>query len=188
MTMGVVVLSLFGGVWFEWGIGFLPAANSILAVVPLVVIMASLIARRLRSNTSAGRERRQRARRVFAAASAGEVVILLASFWVLSRTGLGKLAPQIVGLIVALHFVPAAHFVPAPRYFVTSIAILALVGLASVMLPDGALAICIGKATILWSTAASIVFWPPNQEGRVSSAPGSSRASDGPSNTPGNDG
>jgi hypothetical protein len=163
---GAMVCALFGGAWMFWTAAFAPSAR--IAWLALVTMMTVLIcgwalmrvrvARRYQ-DSAADRARWTAIAPLFWIDTTAEWVLCAGAVAALAHFGRYALIPQLLGVIIGLHFLPLAWILKAPRYYIMGTAIVLCV-LASLLIPEGSIRnviACAGIGLPMWITAVVIL-------------------------------
>lgn len=166
---GIVVMAVFGAVWWVVGCGSLtdPALGLLLAVGAVVALLLLAGWWRLRRSLPANRVGDQAAQNVsrpFAAVNAAQWIAIALVVVGARAADRPEIIPALVCLVVGVHFFPLARLFGVPRYRLTGGALVAvgaaaLVAVPALDLPAGAWQAVpgFGAALVLWATSASWV-------------------------------
>ena len=166
---GIVVMALFGAVWWAVGSGALTGAARGLALavggsVSLLLLAGWWRLRRSLPAEALGGPADTSGSRRFGAVNAAQWIAIVLVVVVARAVDRPEIIPALVCLVVGAHFFPLAGLFDAPRYRLTGGALVAvaaatLLAVPALGLPGGAwrAAPCFGAALVLWATSASWV-------------------------------
>ena len=161
MNLGVAILGVFGAVWCGWGLWLWRGGPDVWLALPVAAALAFLAGARAARRAPVDPQFHKRLTRLFRIASIIEVAAIWVAVYLLGRNGRADLAPHAIAMIVGLHFIPVAWMAPLPRYFLVAGAMV-MVATGALILPASVqtIAVCIGSAAVLWTTAASLLIVP----------------------------
>ena len=163
---GALICAFFGSAWMYWAVVFsgnpTPVWFSIVTVPAVALIAwAFLRVRTVRHFTSSAAEfEHSRAFRKFFWVDVGiEWGLSGVAVFALARFGRGDLIPQVVGVIIGLHFLPLVKIFRAPTYYWTG-GIMVVVALGSLLVHRGHIRdilTCAAVGLTLWLTSVAIL-------------------------------
>jgi hypothetical protein len=169
---GALICAFFGSAWMYWAVvssGHLTPIWFSTVTVPAVALIAwaFLRVRTVRHLLSSAAElEHSRAFRKFFWVDVGiEWGLVGAAVFLLGRFDHADLIPQVVGVVVGLHFLPLVKIFRAPPYYWTG-GIMVVGALGTLLIPHGTgrnIAACVSAGLTLWVTCVVILF-------RISSA------------------
>jgi hypothetical protein len=164
---GASICAFFGSAWMLWAVAFSgnPTTSRFLAVsVPAVGLVVSTLARaratRRLPSSSADLERSKAYQRSFRLVVGIEWGLSSIAVFALARIGRFDLIPQVLGVIIGLHFLPLARIFRAPIYYWTA-SLLVVSEISSLLIPRGYdrnIFSCAAVGIILWATSIAILY------------------------------
>lgn len=163
---GALICAFFGSVWMYWAALFGPIAKPIsFAAVTLLTIAicgwAIARGREVRHYQDSAADQRHWASiaHLYWANTIAEWVLVAGSVWALAHFGHYALIPQVVGIIIGLHFFVLGRLLSESRYYLLATAMISAV-LASLLIPGGGIRnaiACAGIGLPMWITALIIL-------------------------------
>ena len=157
--ISAMIFSVFGGLWVVFAILSQRSPAPMLCLVP-IAIAASLVVWSVsvaRTRTPLPAEEGKRRNKIIMYATAFEGVAFFVGANVLKNLGIADQYLPLLALIVGLHFLPFARYLPDRRYYLVSVALMAI-GIAGAVIPVPdvrAWFVGLGSALVLWT--ASII-------------------------------
>jgi len=177
LSNGATVLALAGAFWIGLGIGMVaehvhwavPAVGTVIQVGGGVWLF--LAAARLRRRSGFQRSELRRLEGVAEAqkqhivtwmrwTTAGQTLLISLLVWICVRARAEHLIWASIGAVVSLHFAPLAKLFHVRTYYATAIAglIASGAGFAVSDTPSGVASFGLGMATVMWVSAAHVLF------------------------------
>ena len=170
VTIGALILTLFGGFWASAGLMNLskvPAWIYIILSLPVIVLILSAASRlinikKLPEVADDGMSAREGKKIgiAFGIVFAVEFILIAAAAVILNKLNRPLLIPIAVALIVGLHFLPLARLFQVPVYSVTGLLCIAC-ALASLFVSNEALRLLLlglSIAIVLWVSAGIVLL------------------------------
>jgi hypothetical protein len=164
---GALICAIFGSAWMYWAVAVSGNPTPVwfsIVTLPAVAFIARAILRvravRHLASSAAELEHSRAFRKFFWVDVGIEWGLCGVAVFALARFGRGDLIPQVVGVIIGLHFLPLVKIFRAPTYYWTG-GVIVVVALGSLLVHRGHtrdISACTAVGLTLWVTSVVILF------------------------------